>query len=345
MSGVHRRWNPLNKRWVLVSPHRNLRPWQGQQEPPAKPSETVYDPACYLCPGNPRANGESNPNYASTFAFENDFAALLPDPRPAPAPSGSLLRAVPEAGICRVLCYSPDHSLTMSRMSVEQIASVIGLWREECVALARTPWIRSIQVIENRGAMMGASNPHPHGQIWANQTIPDEIAVETEAQEEHWNATGRSLLADALAEETASGERIVCANEHFVALVPFWAVWPFETMVLPRRHYGAINEQTAEEDQALASVLRELTIRYDNLFETPFPYSFGLHQSPVNGPARPGWHFHMHFYPPLLRSATVRKFLVGYEMLAQPQRDITAETAAERLRDAGSVHYATRSQD
>ena len=189
---------------------------------------------------------------------------------------------------------------------------------------------------------MGASNPHPHGQIWANQTIPDEIAIEAASQDEYWNSTGQSLLATTLAEEDRSGERIVCANEHFVALVPFWAVWPFETMVIPRRHFASITEQSPEEDAALAGVLSELTIRYDNLFEAPFPYSFGLHQTPINGPANPGWHFHMHFYPPLLRSATVRKFLVGYEMLAQPQRDITAESAALRLRDVSNVHYAAR---
>lgn len=331
MSGVHRRWNPMAKRWVLVSPHRTLRPWLGQQEATPLVAEDSYDPDCYLCPGNVRANGETNPAYTETFSFVNDFAALLPEVREVVS-SGSLLRSEPEAGICRVLCYSPHHSQTMSRMSTGQIEGVVALWRREFAALAGVEWIRSIQIIENRGAMMGASNPHPHGQVWANQTVPDEIRIETEAQAEYWAENGRSLLGDCLAEEWRTGERVVCENAHFVGLVPFWAVWPFETMIVPRRAYGTILEQTAEEDAALAAILKDMTARYDRLFDAPFPYSFGLHQAPVNSGPQPGWHFHTHFYPPLLRSATVRKFLVGYEMLAQPQRDITAETAAERLR-------------
>jgi UDPglucose--hexose-1-phosphate uridylyltransferase len=334
LTGVHRRWNPLTRRWVLVSPHRLQRPWQGQQETPAPAEEIRYDPDCYLCPGNGRANGDTNPDYTSTFAFTNDFAALLPTPEAGVTVTGRLLRSHPEAGICRVLCYSPDHSLTMARMSAPQLEAVIGLWRAEYAALAAVPWVRTIQVIENRGTMMGASNPHPHGQIWANQSIPDEIALEAASQNEYWEAERRSLLADALAEEEGSGERIIASNAHFVALVPFWATWPIETMVLPRRHYGSILEQTESEDRSLAALLGELTQRFDRLFQTPFPYSFGLHQAPVNSGPHPGWHFHAHFYPPLLRGATVRKFLVGYEMLAQPQRDITPETAASMLRQA-----------
>jgi UDPglucose--hexose-1-phosphate uridylyltransferase len=336
---VHRRWNPLSKRWVLVSPHRTQRPWQGQQEAPSKPDELAYDSTCYLCPGNLRANGETNPQYQSTFSFENDFAALLPNPQPKPQPSETLLRAEPEAGICRVLCYSPNHSLTMSRMSIPEIEIVTQLWRDEYNELATLPWIRNIQVFENRGAMMGASNPHPHGQLWANESIPDEVAVEAQSQNEYMQSTGRSLLADCLEEELRAQERIVCANDAFVALIPFWAVWPFETIVIPRRHYGSILDQTPAEDRAFSSILQELTIRYDNLFQSPFPYSFGLHQRPVNSGPHSGWHFHAHFYPPLLRSATVRKFLVGYELLAQPQRDITAEAAALRLREAGKDPY------
>lgn len=334
MNRVHRRWNPLSRRWVLVSPHRSLRPWQGHQDTPAEISTVEYDPNCYLCPRNVRANGEKNPNYVTTYAFVNDFAALLPDPETPPSPGSSLLRSEPEAGICRVLCYSPNHSLTMSRMTTGQITAVIGRWRAETNELARVPWIRTVQIIENRGPMMGASNPHPHGQVWANQTIPDEIAVEAASQEEYWREHGRSLLGDTLKEELASGERIVFANASFVALVPFWAVWPFETMIVPRRHYGSITTQNSQEDNDLAEVLQDLTRCYDNLFKNEFPYSSGLHQAPVNGPPHPGWHFHMHFYPPLLRSATVRKFLVGYEMLAQPQRDITPEAAATLLRQA-----------
>jgi UDPglucose--hexose-1-phosphate uridylyltransferase len=334
---VHRRWNPLSRHWVLVSPHRTQRPWQGQQESVVKPAEIAYDPSCYLCPGNRRANGEINPNYDSTFSFDNDFPAMLPHPQPAAVEAEGILRAQPEAGICRVLCYGPHHSRSMSQMTIAHIEDIIQLWRREFSSIARTPWIRNIQIFENRGEMMGASNPHPHGQLWANETVPSQIEIEAQSQEEHWKSSGRSLLADCLAEEEASGERIVCANDWFVALVPFWAVWPFETMIVPRRHFGTIIEQTPKEDTALAAILQELTNRYDNLFQAPFPYSFGLHARPVNGDYYQGWHFHMHFYPPLLRSATVRKFMVGYELLAQPQRDTTPEMAAIRLREANST--------
>lgn len=332
MSGVHRRWNPLTRRWVLVSPHRTQRPWQGQEDVAVSGADVAYDPGCYLCPGNQRANGETNPAYEGTFAFGNDFAALLPEVRGQVEHGSSLLRAEPEAGICRVLCYSPHHSLTMARMTVEQIRDVIGMWRAEYASLARVDWVQSVQIFENRGAMMGASNPHPHGQVWANQTLPEEMAVETATQGEYWERNGRSLLEAVLEEELAAGERMVCENAHFVALVPFWAVWPFETMIVPRRHYGSLREQTPEEDGAFAEILSALTRRYDRLFAAPFPYSMGLHQAPVNAGPQAGWHFHTHFYPPLLRSATVRKFLVGYEMFAQPQRDITPEAAAAMLR-------------
>ncbi len=332
MNGVHRRWNPLTRRWVLVSPHRTQRPWQGQEDAPTELADVAYDPGCYLCPGNQRANGETNPAYEGTFAFGNDFAALLPDVRERVEHGASLLRAEPEAGICRVLCYSPHHSLTMARMTREQIRDVIGMWRTEYAALAEVAWVRSVQIFENRGAMMGASNPHPHGQVWANETLPEEMAVETATQGEYWGENGRSLLGAVLEEELATGERVVCENAHFVALVPFWAVWPFETMIVPRRHYGSLAGQTPEEDGAYAEILSALTQRYDRLFAAPFPYSMGLHQAPVNAGPQAGWHFHTHFYPPLLRSATVRKFLVGYEMFAQPQRDITPEAAAAMLR-------------
>ena len=332
MNGVHRRWNPLTRRWVLVSPHRTQRPWQGQEDARAAVEDVAYDPGCYLCPGNVRANGEANPAYETTFAFENDFAALLPDVRAREAGSASLLRAEPEAGICRVLCYSPHHSLTMARMTAAQIGDVIRMWRAEYTALAAVEWVRSVQIFENRGAMMGASNPHPHGQVWANETLPEEMAVETLTQGEYWEANGRSWVGAVLEEELRDGERVVEENAHFVALVPFWAVWPFETMIVPRRHYGSLREQTAEEDGSFAEILSALTQRYDRLFAAPFPYSMGLHQAPVNAGAQAGWHFHTHFYPPLLRSATVRKFLVGYEMFAQTQRDITPEAAAGMLR-------------
>ncbi len=330
---VHRRWNPLSRHWVLVSPQRTQRPWQGQQESIAEPAAVIHDPACYLCPRNSRVNGQINPNYTATFAFENDFAAMLPDPQPAVVDNG-LLRAQPEAGICRVLCYGPNHSLSMSQMTIAQIVEVIGLWRHEFFTISQTPWVRNVQIFENRGEIMGASNPHPHGQLWANENLPSEIVTEAQSQQAYWETTGRSLLSAYVAEENASGERLVTSNDFFVALVPFWAVWPFEIIVVPRRHFGTIIDQTAEEDYALAEILQQVTSRFDDLFHTPFPYSFGLHSRPVNDEPHEGWHFHMHFYPPLLRSAKIRKFLVGYELLAQPQRDFTPETAALRLRDA-----------
>lgn len=328
----HRRWNPLTGRWVLVSPHRTERPWQGQTEPAPVVPGAAYDPGCYLCPGNERANGARNPAYAATHVFENDFAALTPAAGPFIYEEG-LLRAAGERGICRVLIYSPDHSVTLSRMSQEQAEAVVSLWRAQYEELARVPWIRNLQIFENRGAMMGASNPHPHGQLWANETVPDEVAAESATQAAHWQAHGETLLGRYLAQELEARVRVVAEYPGFVALVPFWAVWPFETLLLPRRAYGAITEQTPDEDRHLAAVLRDLTARYDRLFDAPFPYSMGLHQRPVNGVA-PGWHFHVHFYPPLLRSASVRKFVVGYELLAGPQRDLTPESAAQMLREA-----------
>jgi UDPglucose--hexose-1-phosphate uridylyltransferase len=325
----HRRFNPLLDEWVLVSPHRTLRPWQGQQEKPADEQKPHFDPGCYLCPGNTRANGETNPSYESTFVFVNDFSALIPD-----APTGldgaGLLQARGVQGECRVICFSPRHDLSIAQMSLPEILPVIDTWADQLEELGRK--YRWVQVFENRGAAMGASNPHPHGQVWASDFLPTLPAREDQNQKEHFLSTGIPLLLDALEQETRAGDRIVCQNEHWVALVPFWAVWPFEYLVLPRRHVLRLPDLTNQERASLAALLKEALGRYDGLFETSFPYSMGWHGAPTDGSNFAHWQLHAHFYPPLLRSATVRKFMVGYEMLADPQRDITPETSAERLR-------------
>ena len=335
----HRRFNPLTREWVLVSPHRTRRPWLGQTERAARPAEQAYDPECYLCPGNRRANGEVNPPYPQTLVFPNDFPALQPDASGAAINDSGLIVAEPERGIAKVVCFSPRHDLTLARMSVEEIEPVVKIWTEEYRALGAREEIRWVQIFENRGAMMGASNPHPHCQIWATESLPNEAVKELSSQRAYRSERGGCLLCDYLALELDAKARIVCENAHFVALTPFWAVWPFETLVLPRRHFGAMDEMSAAEARGLADALRRLTIRYDNLFEVAFPYSMGFHQSPTDGVAHPEWHFHAHFYPPLLRSATVRKFMVGFELLGSPQRDITPESAALRLRDAPESHY------
>jgi UDPglucose--hexose-1-phosphate uridylyltransferase len=327
----HRRYNPLTREWVLVSPHRTARPWQGQTEPIAAAVQPDYDPSCYLCPGNERAGGKRNPSYTSTFVFENDFAALLADTPEGSLDDHGLLVARSERGNSRVVCFSPHHSLTLARMSVEEISPVIETWREQYLELLSRPYIRYVQIFENRGAMVGASNPHPHGQIWANESLPNEIVKEQSSQGEYRAARGTCLLCDYLALELQRGERIVCENDSFVVLVPFWAVWPFETMLLPKRHLSGMDELAPAAVPDLARMLKEIGARYDNLFAAPFPYSLGFHQRPA-GDSSGQWHLHAHYYPPLLRSATVRKFMVGYELLAMPQRDITAESAAERLR-------------
>jgi UDPglucose--hexose-1-phosphate uridylyltransferase len=334
----HRRLNALTGEWLLVSPHRTQRPWQGQVESTPAEQRPAYDPGCYLCPGNERAGGLRNPNYENTFVFDNDYAALLPE---APALSLSrgvgdgppLMAAESERGICRVVCFSPRHDLTLAGMDAAALRRVVDVWADQYVELGGLPWVRHVQIFENRCAMMCASNPHPHGQIWANERLPNEPAKELHQQRAYAQARGGCWLCDYLALELADGARLVCANDQFVALVPFWAVWPFETLVLPREHHGALPDLTPSARDGLADILGRLTRAYDRLFAVSFPYSMGFHQRPTDGQEYPEWHLHAHFYPPLLRSATVRKFMVGYELLGMPQRDITPESAAERLRD------------
>jgi UDPglucose--hexose-1-phosphate uridylyltransferase len=335
----HRRLNPLTNEWVLVSPHRTLRPWLGQVEKPGAESKPTYDPACYLCPGNARAGGAVNPAYGATFVFDNDYAALRQDTAPGGVDRSGLLVARAERGVCRVVCFSPRHDLTLARMRPAEIRPVVDEWVRQFGELGALDFIRYVQIFENRGDMMGASNPHPHGQIWSNETLPNEVAKEQAALSEYLGRNRRCLLCDYVDIERESGERIVAANRHFTAVVPFWAVWPFEMLVVPARHVASIGEFDHTERDALAGILSQVTVRYDNLFTTSFPYTMGFHQRPTDGEAHPEWHFHAHFYPPLLRSATVRKFMVGYEMLATPQRDITPETAAARLRALPERHY------
>jgi UDPglucose--hexose-1-phosphate uridylyltransferase len=334
----HRRFNPLTGEWVLVSPHRTKRPWQGQVEKLPPDTRPAYDPHCYLCPGNRRAGDASNPQYEHTYAFDNDFAALMPFDVTGKVDERDLMRAVPVQGLCRVVCFSPRHDLALAEMDPVDIRRVVDTWADQTLDLGAKPFIGYVQVFENRGAMMGASNPHPHGQIWATEQVPNEPAKEAERQNAYRAEHGRPLLLDYLDLEEESGDRLVCDNNHWVVLVPFWAVWPYETILLPRRHVASLPELTSAEREALADILKRLTTRYDNLFEVPFPYSMGWHQRPTDGGKYPGFTLHAHFYPPLLRSATVRKFMVGFEMLAEPQRDIPAEAAAARLRSLSEAH-------
>lgn len=335
-SSPHRRFNPLTREWVLVSPHRSERPWQGQTEPLEHESSLPYDPNCYLCPGNSRAGGAQNPSYSQTFVFDNDFAALQPD-----TPASELdiegkgiLVAQSESGICRVVCFSPRHDLTLSRMSLPEIRAVVDVWVEQFQTLSQKPGVNYVQIFENRGLMMGCSNPHPHGQIWATSTIPNEPRKEQAALAAYQKQHGACLLCDYIRIEESTRERFVCGNENFVAVVPFWAIWPFEILVISKPHVGDIGALNENARSGLADILKAITSRYDGLFQVPCPYSMGFHQQPTDDMEHAEWHFHAHFFPPLLRSASIRKFMVGFEMLGSPQRDITPEHAAEKLREA-----------
>jgi UDPglucose--hexose-1-phosphate uridylyltransferase len=349
----HRRYNPLLDEWVLCSPHRLDRPWQGQVETIAGERLPEYDPSCYLCPGNTRARGQRNPDYKTTFVFDNDFAALTREAH-GTASTDDLLRAEPESGICRVVCFSPRHDLTLALMDAASIRPVIDTWAAEVEALGALPHIQHVQVFENKGAMMGCSNPHPHCQVWASEHVPTNPARRLASQQRYFEKNGRDLLGDYLAKEIAQelappeaasrpdGGRVVLRNEHWVVVVPFWAVWPFETMLLPVRHVRDLPSLTPAERDALADVLSRLNKRYDNLFRCSFPYSMGFHGRPTDGGEHPYWRLHATFFPPLLRSATVRKFVVGYELTAETQRDLTPEQAAARLREQSETHYLSK---
>ncbi len=342
MTAPHRRLNLLTGAWVLVSPHRMGRPWQGESGIIGDNEEPSHDPTCYLCAGNTRVGGIINPDYQGVWVFDNDFPAILNADadgiRQGENKNDVLLVQAPETGVCRVICYSPDHSKTMAKMNAEEILAIIAVWTAQWQELSARPDIGAVTIFENRGAMMGASNPHPHGQIWATASVPHELAQETAHQAEYFHEHGRALLIDYVEREMAEKERIVFANDSFVVLVPFWAAWPFETLILPRRGVASLDELTPAETHDLAEALAHLTATYDRVFNAPFPYTMGLHQRPTRAPSQ-GFVFHIHFYPPLLRSATVRKFMVGFEMLAMAQRDLTPEAAAQRLREAGANKF------
>jgi UDPglucose--hexose-1-phosphate uridylyltransferase len=327
----HTRFNPLTREWVLVSAHRTKRPWQGQVEAGEPETRVEYDPSCYMCPGNTRASGAKNPVYSDVHAFDNDFPAVRVD-TPETTIEDGLFLARGESGVCRVVCFSPRHDLTLSHMTPQAIRKVVDVWAHESNQLGALSNVRYVQIFENRGSMMGCSNPHPHCQIWATSSIPDEPAKELASLVEYQRAEGKCLLCDCLSQEEKAAVRVITQNGSFVAVVPFWAVWPFEALVISRRHVSFLEDLTAQERDDLADIMKRLTTRYDNLFTTPFPYSMGFHQSPTDNQRHSESHLHAHYYPPLLRSATVRKFMVGYELLGSPQRDLTPEQAAERLR-------------
>ncbi|MCP4363649.1 MAG: UDP-glucose--hexose-1-phosphate uridylyltransferase [Chloroflexi bacterium] len=337
----HRRYNPLTGEWVLVSPQRTTRPWQGQVEETVPDKRLDYDPTCYLCPGNKRAGGAArNPDYTDTFVFTNDFAALLPDKIASPDATSPLLQMQTVRGTCRVICFSPRHNLTLPEMPLSDIRQVIDTWSAQTAALGET--YRWVQLFENKGTVMGCSNPHPHGQIWALDSLPNEAQKEDERQRLYLSENRNPLLCDYTDLEIEQGERIVVENETWLAVVPHWAFWPYEILLLPRRHILRLPDLSEGERNGLADILKQLLTKYDNLFETSFPYSMGWHGAPFASGDQSHWQLHAHFYPPLLRSATVKKFRVGFEMLSESQRDLTAEQAANTLRTLSDTHYRQR---
>lgn len=340
----HKRYNPLTDSYVLCSPHRANRPWLGQVEEAKRPPPILHDPKCYLCPRNQRISSDMNPDYENTFVFDNDFPAVQMDspdqdftPESKSRMASQLLRIKGVRGICRVICFSPNHSLTMAEMSIKEIEIVIETWIDEMNKIKNQ--LNYVQLFENKGAVMGCSNPHPHGQLWATQEIPDEPDKEFKSMKAYQKKNGSCLLCDYADLELSDKSRLVFQNDSFVCVVPFWAIWPFETLVLAKNHTNILLNFSDKQKLDLAETLSVITTKYDNLFKCSFPYSMGIHQAPFQGEYVNQSHFHVHFYPPLLRSATVKKFLVGYEMLGEPQRDITAEQAAERLRNLPTIHY------
>ncbi len=329
----HRRFNPFTGSYIQVSPHRSKRPWQGQQEKLLSSEELSFEPECFLCPGNKRVGGEMNPEYLGTYVFANDFGALTPNIPEGEFEEGEFFKAKSEKGICKVICFSPDHTKTIPKLELKEVVEVVKTWKREYELLGSEPFINYVQVFENKGEVMGCSNPHPHGQIWAQESIPDEPFKKQLNFKNYFERKNSTMVVDYVHEELKKNVRIIDENESFVILVPFWAVWPFEAMIAPKTHIESLASINDRQIQDLADAYRNLTQRYDKLFEVSFPYSAGLHQAPTDSLDHPEWDLHMVFYPPLLRSATVKKFMVGYEMLANPQRDLTPEKAAEILRN------------